>query len=70
MSDPVTLLLAAPNDAALARAVAAAGGTSRTVRLLFDHAFGLQQNGGNRDEILAVVAVSDRVDALDRRAEP
>ena len=68
MPDPVTLLLSAPDDPALARAVAAVGGTARAVRLLFDYAYGLQQNGGNREEILAVVAVSDRVDALARRS--
>ena len=56
----------APDDDAPARAVAAAGGTARAVRLLFDYAYGLQQNGGNREEILAVVAVSDKVNALTR----
>ena len=68
MLPAVRLLLTAAADAALTRAVAAAGETSHAVRLLFDHAFGLQQSGASHGKILAVVAVSDRVDALARRA--
>ena len=68
MPDVIDDLLTASDDAALARAVTAAGGTSRAVRLLFDHAYGLQQSGASHGEILSVVTVSDRVDALFRRS--
>ena len=67
MPDAVRILLAATDDAALARAVAYVGGTERAIRALFDEAYRLQVHSGTVEEILALVDLSDRVDGLARR---
>jgi hypothetical protein len=62
------LLLTAADDAALARAVTAAGGTDAAIRLLLDAAHRLQAQGALHVEILTITAASRRVEALARRA--
>ena len=64
----LALLLNAADDHALAAAVFAAGGIDAAIRLLFDAACQLQIDGGASAEIMTIVAVSDRVAALARKA--
>jgi hypothetical protein len=62
------LLLNAADDAALARAVTAAGGTDAAIRLLLDAVNRLQARDAPNAEILTIKAVSRRVEALARKA--
>jgi hypothetical protein len=67
MPHPIDQLLTALDDAALLDAVEVAGGFDRAMNLLFDEGFQLQFCGGGAEDIAAVVAVYDRVEARVRK---
>jgi hypothetical protein len=67
MSDPLQLLLIAADDDAVLAAVTAAGGFDRAIRLLADAAAQLRSEDAPPADIRAIIAVSDRVEALARR---
>jgi hypothetical protein len=64
-----TPLLLAPDDDALRQAVMAIGGFDRARQAILDRAVKIQPFGSLED-YRALIAVSDRIEALARRAKP